>query len=221
MDIETVKDKIRKLLALSKSPNMAEAEAALSKANALMDQYHLDTASCQQKPVVEDLERIRFQYAWRNCLVNAICDLYGVVPFWTAQQGYSICGDSMYCFLAREMYTYLVKSIDRIANAKFPITRAGRFSNYSCKIGMAQELADKIRTLSQAVSWAAERPARLKSSDTYLATIVKMVPTKASKMNLSVDPAAARRGASMAGDISLCKQTTGSGGRQIGFSGKK
>jgi hypothetical protein len=40
MDDKSIIEKIRKLLALSKSPNRAEAAAALNKANELLIQYN-------------------------------------------------------------------------------------------------------------------------------------------------------------------------------------
>ena len=45
-DLETIKKRIKKLLALSKSPNENEAMAALQKAQELMEAYHITEAKC-------------------------------------------------------------------------------------------------------------------------------------------------------------------------------
>lgn len=53
-NIEKIKDKIKKLLALSKSPNPNEAATALKMAQELMEEYKIDTSAVNSLDMVED-----------------------------------------------------------------------------------------------------------------------------------------------------------------------
>ena len=64
-EVEKTIDKIRKLLALSRSPNQHEAESALAKAYELMERYHLELADIKEKP---EFERHRGTYGKREPL---------------------------------------------------------------------------------------------------------------------------------------------------------
>lgn len=77
---EKITDKVRKLLALSKSPNEAEAKAALVKAKALMAEYKLsekDVADLRKQEVVKIYTSVTFsgrRDAWLSTLAHIICE---------------------------------------------------------------------------------------------------------------------------------------------------
>jgi hypothetical protein len=70
-----VLDKVKKLLALSKSPSEAEAAAALAKAGVLLAKHGLSMAEVQQEEDVQEavlLEKKRLR-AWESFLVAVVC----------------------------------------------------------------------------------------------------------------------------------------------------
>ena len=70
-----VLDKVKKLLALSKSPSEAEAAAALAKASILLAKYGLSMAEVQQEEDIQEavlMEKRRLR-AWESALVAVVC----------------------------------------------------------------------------------------------------------------------------------------------------
>lgn len=73
-----IKDRIRKLLALGKSPNEHEAESAMLKAKELMAKYKLEEADFDEKA---ELQRLRTDISWTtdsgNVWMASLADLIG------------------------------------------------------------------------------------------------------------------------------------------------
>ena len=214
---ESIKQKIRKLLALSKSTNEYEAMAALNMATALMEKYKIDFV--QLNDVVKKNCYGCIKENYRDLLANAMSMLYSVYTvkqvgkYWKNSERLIFYGEAFDVFMASEMYTYLMKTIERMAknnirkNAKTPYRE-------SYKQGIADRLFDRIFELWQSVSWACERSVKIKDIETAV---------KQEKQNITVTRSATVplcRNAFLKGTIdgeaiNLARQMTGSGGRYL------
>ena len=84
---DKVKDKIRKLLALSESNNAAEAASAMEKARALLLQYNLDMGELEIKTsIVEDkYDEGKGEHEYETSLIYTVA-LYNLCTMYTAHQ---------------------------------------------------------------------------------------------------------------------------------------
>src|SRR5687767_11173758 len=76
-DHEWVVRRVRKLLALSRSPNVHEAESAATKAQELIARHKLDRAAIETRTVESDIDLESFDYAgkvvpWKRDLAFAV-----------------------------------------------------------------------------------------------------------------------------------------------------
>lgn len=120
-NIEKYKEKIRKLLALTASPNANEALVAATKARGLMFKYHLSECDVE-KPSVDEvfLKQILFRSRWELDLFNVIakncrCEMYASIGNITKNEvkysGYINClGFRDDIDFTIEMFKYLHKS---------------------------------------------------------------------------------------------------------------
>ena len=86
-------DKIKALFALSKSPNQAEAELALAKANELMEKYQISLTEISEKDLGEVAEEhyvvggVKVKYHFISFLAQASAELYGATVLHTRKLG--------------------------------------------------------------------------------------------------------------------------------------
>lgn len=160
--INQVKSKIKKLLALSRSPNENEAASALQKANDLMDQYNLSA----DKIIVDDVVCIKAyalkKTSYRETVAAAVSWLYSVYVIhetgknWTPNERLNFYGSRIDVFIATEMYTYLIKSIERMAKQNLR-SNAKTAYRESYKTGLTRNICSRIFEMGDRVSWAPER----------------------------------------------------------------
>lgn len=113
--LNTVKRRIKKLLALSKSPNENEASLAMKMANELIAQYRLNESefSDYTKKVIKSTKRY---VEWRAILANAIEQLYATYHYRNVNTGnFIFVGNELDVFMSTEMFLYLTKTVDRMA----------------------------------------------------------------------------------------------------------
>jgi hypothetical protein len=107
-----VLDKVKKLLALSKSPSEAEAAAALAKASVLLAKYGLSMAEVQQEEDVQEavlLEKKRLR-AWESALVSVVCKASFTEALHYRSQGAGrilLIGREVNIVTAKELFGYL------------------------------------------------------------------------------------------------------------------
>jgi hypothetical protein len=199
-DLETVKNRIRKLLALSKSNNENEAAAALEKANYLISEYKLDESALKFESVkIRSTMRL---VPWRSLIANAVSWLY-CAYLYRDNGVYVFTGEPMYVFMAGEMYSYLVKAVERIAGKSIR-SNAKYLFRQSFKYGMADRIYDRIHILGQDCSWAPFRQSKSEEVKEYVENAVSMV-TQNSKTR-KVNKYAFNRGLTAANDVSLTRQ---------------
>ena len=94
MTVTDIKDKIKKLLALAKSPNEHEAKAALLKAKELMAKNKMSDADFEEKDLtLKSFEAEDIQWTtdsgrvWMAKLCELICDNYCCTAAWRTAKG--------------------------------------------------------------------------------------------------------------------------------------
>lgn len=201
-DLESIKTKIRKLLALSKSDNENEALIALEKANELIKKYGLDEAALHFELVY--VKSTKIYVPWRTLINNAVSWLYGCYSYRDCNYGnFVFIGDELYAFLAGEMYTYLVKTITHCAkkavrkNAKYNFRR-------DFKYGMASCIYDRIMKLGESCSWAPQRKVKIEEAKKFIERSVKLSSNEYKKVKFN--RTAVIRGALYGNDVSLARQ---------------
>ncbi len=120
-----VLDKVKKLLALSKSPSEAEAAAALAKANVLLAKYGLSMAEVQQEEDVQEavlLEKKRLR-VWESFLVSVVCKatFTEALHYRTQAEGrILLIGREVNIVTAQELFSYLHRVILILGRAYSP-----------------------------------------------------------------------------------------------------
>lgn len=213
-ELESVKRRVKKLLALSKSPNENEAASALRKANELMADYKLtaEQFSDYTKAKVKGTKRF---VRWRVVLANAVENLYATYHYSDHEGNIVFIGEELDVFMSTEMYKYLVKTIDRMA--KQNIRKNAKYKyRQSYRAGIASCLYDRMYELGQQCSW--RNPKELKAQKKQIAEFVeKQVAIESSKKKFEkANPTAFLKGNNDANGINLSRQMTGSGTRRIG-----
>ncbi len=222
---DAIKRKIQKLLALSKSPNENEALQALEKAQALMEQYNLKEDDIT---IVEAKVASRKKTKWESLIAQAVSWLNGTafihVNFtddnFRRKSEYRFYGNETDVFITNEMYSYLVKTIDRIAkknirkNAKKPFIE-------SYKFGVALNLWNRIKNNGKLYSWANKRDEKIKKAQTYVDKLYEDWNENISVKNkqLPKNKEALSKGFSAGNEIALNHQATGKAQKAITSGG--
>lgn len=124
--------KVQKLLALSKSCNIHEANAAAAKANQLIDQYRLSeldlevSGTQESEPIEEDSESIYETgkvTAWKETLLGILVRHYGCAHYMSFSKGntgrkvtnYKVIGRRSDIGIVRYMFTWLMSECTRLA----------------------------------------------------------------------------------------------------------
>ncbi|GBU28280.1 hypothetical protein R84B8_01838 [Treponema sp. R8-4-B8] len=165
-NLENIKTKIKKLLALSKSDNENEAYIALKKANDLINEYKLDENSLRFESLMVKSTKTYIPY--RAVISNAVAWLYGCHTYRCVdKKSFVFTGESLYVFLAGEMFTYLINSINRCAKKSIH-KNAKRKYRISFKYGMADRIYDRIMELGKSCSWAPYRDDNIKDAEKFI-----------------------------------------------------
>lgn len=216
-ELESIKRRIKKLLALSTSPNENEALSAMQKANDLMAEYSLSQADFAGY-IEKSVKSTKRAVEWRSVVANAVERLYATYHYRDCNTGtFVFYGKELDVFMATEMFTYLVKTIDRMAKLNIRKNAKYRYRQ-SYRSGIASRLWDRINELGEQCSW--RNSAELSEEKQNIAVWVenRIVLTRDGKKskNTRANMNAWNRGFSDADGISLSRQMTGSGTRRIG-----
>ena len=214
---EQIKKKIKKLLALSKSPNENEAMAALEKARKLMEENGLSEQDCNvyTEETKYSKSRPRWQYiiakgvAWINGTVIRIVNDYNslVVRFHGAETN---------VFISKEMYQYLVKTVNRMAKQNIRKNAKKPYIN-SYKEGMAASLYERMLQAGELYSWANKRESQLETIEKYVVELYKVhyETSRIKSKNQKTNNIAFYRGANDAERLNLNRQTTANNRKYI------
>jgi len=211
-DISAVKRRIRKLLALSKSPNENEAVSALEKARRLMDEHHLTEGECRYAR--RDVKSVKRLSKWRGVLACAVAWLNYCETFRGALSGKQVFfGEDLDAFMAAEMFGYLTKTIERMARRNIR-RNAKRAFREAYKLGAACRIACRIDEMGNAASWLPGREGRLLAVRKAREEQVPDLVMENLKLT-GTGSRAFRQGSRDGKSISLNRQATGHGGRLL------
>ena len=206
---EQIKKKIKKLLALSKSPNENEAMAALEKARKLMEENGLSEQDCNV--YTEETKYLKSRpRAWINGTVIRIVNGYNslVVRFHGAETD---------VFISKEMYQYLVKTVNRMAKQNIRKNAKKPYIN-SYKEGMAASLYERMLQAGELYSWANKRESQLEAIEKYVVELYKVryKTSRIKEKKQKTNNIAFYRGCNDGEKINLNRQTTGGKQKCIG-----
>jgi len=202
-NLENIKDKIRKLLALSKSDNENEAYIALQKANDLINQYKIDETSLRFETI--HVKSTKYYKPYRSTIAAAVAWLYGCYTYRDIDlRTFVFSGEPLYVYLAGEMFTYLINAINRCSR-KTIRKNAKRKFRLSFKYGMAERIYNRIMELGKACSWAPYREDILEDVKNFIEKTTNLNSEK--KINKKYfNQTALYRGSLYADNISLERQ---------------
>ncbi|MEH1923239.1 DUF2786 domain-containing protein [Nostoc sp.] len=147
LELEKIADKIRKLFALSQSPNEAEASAAAAKAQEMLTRYNLSIASLQDwtpQPLEEEVIRqFKRMTSWKFILLSGVC--WGNYCCAIARHYHSgskmiILGRKVNIVSTRIQFEYLEQTIERLAKQAV----GDRAFRNAFKLGAANRLVNRI-----------------------------------------------------------------------------
>ncbi|TAL31548.1 MAG: DUF2786 domain-containing protein [Spirochaetes bacterium] len=147
-DLSGIIEKIRKLLALSKSPNRAEAAAALNKANELLLQYNLSIE--QIKDHDSDPVRLGRMFVsgaskkWRRLLITKLAEVNLCLAILDHGGAYFIVvGRKVNTISVITMWDYLEGAVKRIHSRECPRQAKSHYRE-SFKLGISTGIAEKL-----------------------------------------------------------------------------
>ena len=214
-ELKSVKRRVKKLLALSKSPNENEALSALRKANELMAEHKLSKAEFAgyvEKSVKSTKRAVR----WRIILANAVERLYATEHYRDAVTGSMVfIGEELDAFMSAEMFSYFVRTIERMAAQNIRKNAKYRYRQ-SYREGIASRIFDRMWELGQQCSWRNPKELEQKKNEisAWVNNQVSLTNGKAKKSKQN--NRAFTRGMNDGDSVSLSRQMTGSGTRRIG-----
>jgi hypothetical protein len=208
----SILEKIQKLFALGKSPNMNEAASALRKAQALMDEYNLSFGEVNYITEFEKLKGRKI-YTWELNIFAAVCYANNCVPALGRGTGmFSVCGRKINAFLSLEMFRYLTETVKRLA--KNDCKNKGHKYNMDYKMAASYALTERLEKYGDMVSWAADREEELNNIKNH-----RQLKSDKKENNFSFgNHSAVMDGYKSGQGISLVKQTGIDEIKQIGAS---
>lgn len=155
MTREVVMDKIRKLLRLGESPNENESAAAIAKAQALMEEYRIESHMLEEPPEAKEEVRTwedplhqRARSSWLGRLAVIISKANGCFVYKGGPHIWLV-GTASNAEAARYMYGYCVKEIERLAKARGRGNGRIWMNNY--RIGCVQGISHAINAEQERV----------------------------------------------------------------------
>lgn len=163
-DRNRIIEKIRKLVALSDSPNENEAMAAMEKAQALLAQHDLQMSEVMRDSSVADERAVIRVYVdkesrpWQRRVAWGVAELYFCKYYFKVEQelrGRSIRTVDVHHFvgvqhnaeIAESMYVYIAKTIDRLARSESVKIYGRQIGSYvnSFRNAAAERIRERIR----------------------------------------------------------------------------
>lgn len=100
---ERIISKIKKCLALSESPEPAEAAAAMRQAQKLMEKHNIDMATVERPEIIEGQVSSKMSVSrpkrWEVALVGGICRAFGLRFYFMCGSSYADDVYGKYCFV--------------------------------------------------------------------------------------------------------------------------
>lgn len=157
-DLERIKAKIAKLLALAESDaNEHEAANAAAKARTLMDKYQLDLLDIQPQSEREDIVEQSHPYmagrwpVWMASMASSVAtlnDCYVVYGTYGAAKQLVFRGFASDVTLSMEMYDYLVATVRRMSEAYRIETSARHAQCEHYRLGLSRSIRARLDAIT-------------------------------------------------------------------------
>ncbi len=190
-NVSSVIEKVRKLLALSKSTNANEAANAMAAANRLIDEYRLSESDIgvngEEDPLMEDSSYIYEtgrNIPWKVSLLYILTNHYGLacVNLIDKSSGrkksqYKLVGRKSDIQIVQYMFAWLQMECQRLANIE--VKGCGHVAVFSYCEGFVVGIAEQLRLTREEMKQKATEAAiikidsRLQESKDYLNTLYK------------------------------------------------
>lgn len=149
LDMEKIAEKIQKLLALSESPNEAEAAQAANKAQELLTRHNLSISDLvdndPQQVLEETIDEAQRISTWKSHLLYAVAIAnYSLAFHRKMSHGITktiLLGRPVNTHLTRIQYDYLIQAIERLTK----LSKGDRAFKNAFKLGAAMRIASRIR----------------------------------------------------------------------------
>jgi hypothetical protein len=234
----SVIEKVRKLLTLSKSDNIHEANAALQTANKLIEQYRLseseleinDNFECEaivddDKPLYESGRITR----WKSLLAQVLARHYGCA-LWNAKSyrsnSYQLVGRKSDIEIVRYMFAWLSMEADRLSSSlskkQGHDRSSGKIFCASYCLGFASGISEQLnaskksaaeKSTSQAIT---KLDSRLAEAEAFMRSARKLEKNPRKCTNSNVDASAFYNGKSHGNSIHLGAAMSGSSTKLLG-----
>ncbi len=151
---------VKKLLALSKSPNKAEAELAAQRAHELLEKYNLSINDIHEKEIYEgEIRSGRSIKKWRSLLINSVATyFYCRSLIYNDESGYYkivFVGHKHNIIICKSIYDYLEKAVIRESKSIHKNAKNKYRENF--KLGMATEISLRLYQLLNAKTTSEEK----------------------------------------------------------------
>lgn len=152
INLDNIKNKVKKLLALGTSPNPAEAAVALEKANAILLQYNLEMSEIKTINVNGIVEETymngRAEREHETILISTIAryNMCEVIHKSIGREfSLNFIGKSHNILAAKIMCDYVFEALDK--SARKEAYGQGKKAVFSYKLGYCNTLAHKLMTM--------------------------------------------------------------------------
>lgn len=171
---DNILDRLEKLLRLAESPNEHEAQAAMAKAQQLMDDYNIDastigqSAKGRQGAARKDEKSKGGLYGWQRDVWKAVAEC-NFCRYWSirgtargAVYEHRLLGSTVNVKSTQIMANYLQQAIERLAKEQAKRDHYNVFARemIAFREGMADRICERLRALQQERMAEAERKKR-------------------------------------------------------------
>ncbi len=179
--LQSVIDKVQKLLALSKkNANVHESAAAMAAANKLIDEYRLSESqldSFQEEEILEDQDNVyecsRIT-SWKSELVCGLAKHYGcciINKKSYRKNNYKLIGRQSDINIVKYMFSWLILEIDRLSqiassNENYNKSSGKIFANSFC-IGAVRGVIDQLKKSRQDITTSSNLTGIVKLDERY------------------------------------------------------
>jgi len=228
MDKKEAMTKLQKLMALSKSSNPNEAAVAIEKANQIKEQFDItDRDFITQAEFLSEATRIPI---WQKMFIGAVSDLYGTVAVISQRTSrgasknetyVSFTGEDIDVFFSKEMYDYLVDTMNRAKKAAWYSKDVekrvrGKQAVNNFAVAFAQEVCQRLKAMGDNASWAPQRKDKKSAANKWLVErLGKELQVSKSKATVRGRDGLAQ-GFAAGSEVNLGKQVNGSSQLSIG-----
>jgi hypothetical protein len=152
---EKIVEKIRKLLALSKSDNPHEAAIALQKATQLMEEYQIKNIDLipEQDVTHSDLEQVTGQhFIWANTLALACANMFDCTTInYTQLKSFRFIGNDQNILCANQLFWHLFRAWKSMCNTDYIRDKPSDRKLYrkSHGLGFASMIYKRVQELTE------------------------------------------------------------------------